>query len=137
MGDVVFDTLYSSNVPFINNVTYQLSTVQSAGAALDKTGKPLVLMGHSQAGIPPPSSKPMRDSNLQRHSLVLLVRSESGYHGVYGYCTAEHLKQAGYSITKHLELGKAGIHGRSHMFLMENNSDQFSDHQGLHCQDVT
>lgn len=53
MGDVVFGTLYSSNVPFINNVTYQLSTVQAAGAALDKTGKPLVLMGHSQVGIPP------------------------------------------------------------------------------------
>ncbi|KID61591.1 hypothetical protein MAN_08830, partial [Metarhizium hybridum] len=53
MGDVVFDTLYSSNVPFINNVTYQLSTVQAAGAALDKIGKPLVLMGHSQGGISP------------------------------------------------------------------------------------
>ncbi|KAF5128272.1 putative secreted lipase [Metarhizium anisopliae] len=67
---------------------------------------------------------PMRDSNSQSHSLVLLVPSESGYYGVYDYCTAEYLKQAGCSKTKHLELGKAGIHGRSHMFLMENNSKQ-------------
>lgn len=67
---------------------------------------------------------PMRDPNSQSHSLVLLVPSESGYHGVYNYCTAEYLKQAGCSKTKHLELGKAGIHGRSHIFLMENNSEQ-------------
>ncbi|KAK9444548.1 hypothetical protein VB005_01611 [Metarhizium brunneum] len=117
MGDVVFDTLCSSNVPFINNVTYQLSTVQAAGAALDKTGKPLVLMGHSQAGIP---------SIVKADARLKLTKALTQYP-----------KQAGCSKTKHLELGKAGIHGRSHMFLMENNNDQFGDHQGLHRQGVT
>lgn len=54
MGDTVFDAFYSSNVEFINNATYQQSTVQDAGAALlDKIGKPVILVGHSQGGIMP------------------------------------------------------------------------------------
>lgn len=55
MGDSVFDTFYSSNVEFINNATHQQSTVQAAGALLlDKIGKPVVLLGHSQGGLMPP-----------------------------------------------------------------------------------
>lgn len=54
MGDSVFDTFYSSNVQYINNATYQQTTVQNAGAALlDKIGKPVVLVGHSQGGLMP------------------------------------------------------------------------------------
>ncbi|KAK5995608.1 putative secreted lipase [Cladobotryum mycophilum] len=54
MGDVIFDTFYSSNVQFISNATYQQSTVQNAGASLlDRIGKPVVLIGHSQGGIMP------------------------------------------------------------------------------------
>lgn len=54
MGDEIFDTFYSSNVQFINNATYQQTTVQNAGAALmDKIGKPVILIGHSQGGILP------------------------------------------------------------------------------------
>ncbi|KAL5612820.1 hypothetical protein BROUX41_004099 [Berkeleyomyces rouxiae] len=54
MGDSVFDTFYSSNVEFVNNATYQQTTVQQAGAALlDKIGKPVILVGHSQGGIMP------------------------------------------------------------------------------------
>lgn len=54
MGDEVFDTFYSSNVQFINNATYQQSTVQNAGAALlDRIAKPTIVMGHSQGGILP------------------------------------------------------------------------------------
>lgn len=200
MGDGVFDSFYSSNVQFINNATYQQSTVQAAGAALlDKIGKPVVLMGHSQGGILPiiiadarpkftkalvllePTGPPFREAvfsttparawgltdipltysppvtnpatdlkqevqpprnanssecilqakspaprqlaNLSSKP-ILLVTSESGYHAVYDYCTAEYLKQAGCSKTEHLELAKAGIHGNSHMFFMEKNSDQ-------------
>ncbi|KAL6406746.1 putative fusarubin cluster-esterase [Ilyonectria robusta] len=53
-GDPVFDAFYSSNVQFINNTTYQQETVQAAGAALlDKIGKPVILLGHSQGGIMP------------------------------------------------------------------------------------
>ncbi|KAM0322192.1 hypothetical protein ACHAQA_009682 [Verticillium albo-atrum] len=54
MGDAVFDAFYSSNLQFINNATYQQSTVQAAGAALlDKIGKPVILLGHSQGGLMP------------------------------------------------------------------------------------
>ncbi|KAL1886927.1 hypothetical protein Cpir12675_006848 [Ceratocystis pirilliformis] len=54
MDDSVFDTFYSSNVEFINNATYQQTTVQRAGAALlDKIGRPVILIGHSQGGIMP------------------------------------------------------------------------------------
>lgn len=54
MGDPIFDTFYSSNVQFISNAVYQQTTVQSAGAALlDKIGKPVILVGHSQGGIMP------------------------------------------------------------------------------------
>ncbi|KAI5459718.1 Alpha/beta hydrolase family-domain-containing protein [Mariannaea sp. PMI_226] len=54
MGDPVFDAFYSSNVQFISNATYQQTTVQNAGAALlDRIGKPVVLIGHSQGGLMP------------------------------------------------------------------------------------
>ncbi|KAI0740947.1 Alpha/beta hydrolase family-domain-containing protein [Earliella scabrosa] len=54
MGDPIFDAFYSSNVQFINNSTYQQSAVQAAGAMLlDKIGKPVILMGHSQGGTMP------------------------------------------------------------------------------------
>ncbi|KAK7415750.1 hypothetical protein QQX98_005663 [Neonectria punicea] len=54
MGDAVFDAFYSSNVQFISNATYQQTTVQNAGAALlDKIGKPVILIGHSQGGLMP------------------------------------------------------------------------------------
>ncbi|OLN97890.1 putative secreted lipase-like protein 3 [Colletotrichum chlorophyti] len=54
MGDPVFDAFYSSNVQFINNATYQQTTVRDAGAALlDKIGRPAVVLGHSQGGLMP------------------------------------------------------------------------------------
>ncbi|KAG6014706.1 hypothetical protein E4U41_004781, partial [Claviceps citrina] len=57
MGDQVFDRFYSSNVQFTSNATYQQSTVQAAGAALlDRIGRPVVLMGHSQGGHLPYTS---------------------------------------------------------------------------------
>ncbi|SMR56695.1 unnamed protein product [Zymoseptoria tritici ST99CH_1E4] len=54
MGSPVFDAFYSSNVQFINNATYQQSTVQTAGAALlDRIGEPVILFGHSQGTLMP------------------------------------------------------------------------------------
>ncbi|SCO85818.1 fusarubin cluster-esterase [Fusarium oxysporum] len=53
-GDPVFDAFYSSNVEFVDNTTYQQTSVQAAGAALlDKIGKPAVLLGHSQGSFMP------------------------------------------------------------------------------------
>jgi pimeloyl-ACP methyl ester carboxylesterase len=203
MGDQVFDSFYSSNVQFINNDTYQQSTVQAAASVLlDKIGKPVILMGHSQGGtfplliadarpklakalillepkgppfreavfsttpirawgladIPleysPPVTDPAIDLKQEVHSArdanssecilqatspaprqlvniaskpILVVTSESGYHDVYDYCTVNYLKQAGCSKTEHLELGKAGIYGNSHMFFMEKNSDEIQE----------
>lgn len=55
MGDPFFDTFYSSNVQFVRNATYQQGTVQAAGAQLlDRIGRPVVLLGHSQGGHMPP-----------------------------------------------------------------------------------
>lgn len=54
MGDVIFDAYYASNVQFLENAAYQESTVQAAGAALlDRIGKPVILMSHSQGGVMP------------------------------------------------------------------------------------
>lgn len=51
MGDPIFDAFYSSEIQFISNDTYQQGAVQAAGAALlDRIGKPVVLLGHSQGG---------------------------------------------------------------------------------------
>ena len=55
MGDPYFDAFFSSTVEFLNSsAAYQQKTVQAAGASLlDRIGKPVVLIGHSQGGIMP------------------------------------------------------------------------------------
>lgn len=54
MGDPIFDAYYSSNVQFLNNATWQQSTVQAAAAnLLDRIGKPVILLSHSQGGVMP------------------------------------------------------------------------------------
>lgn len=54
MGDPIFDAYYASNVEFLSSATYQQSTVQAAGAALlDRIGKPVILLSHSQGGLMP------------------------------------------------------------------------------------
>ncbi|RAO72290.1 uncharacterized protein BHQ10_008302 [Talaromyces amestolkiae] len=54
MGDIIFDTYYSSTVEFLSSATYQQSTVQAAGAALlDLIGKPAIVLAHSQGGLMP------------------------------------------------------------------------------------
>ncbi|KAI1675971.1 KH domain containing protein [Pyrenophora tritici-repentis] len=55
MGDAIFDAFYASNVPFIANATAQQTAVQAAGAALlDRIGRPVWLVGHSQGGLMAP-----------------------------------------------------------------------------------
>lgn len=54
MGDPVFDSFYSSGVPFEDNVVYQQTTVQRCGAALlDRIGRPAIIIGHSQGATMP------------------------------------------------------------------------------------
>ncbi|KAI9148299.1 putative fusarubin cluster-esterase [Paramyrothecium foliicola] len=54
MGDEIFDAFYSSNVQFIDDPVPQQMAVQKAGAALlDRIGKPVILVGHSQGGVMP------------------------------------------------------------------------------------
>ncbi|KAJ3527273.1 hypothetical protein NMY22_g9849 [Coprinellus aureogranulatus] len=52
---------------------------------------------------------------------VLIVTSESGYHAVYDYCTADYLRQAGVNVD-HVRLEDVGIHGNGHMMFMEKNN---------------
>lgn len=54
MGDPVFDIYFTSLVPSISSAASQQATVQAAGAALlDRIGRPVILIGHSQGGIMP------------------------------------------------------------------------------------
>ncbi|KAF5682031.1 fusarubin cluster-esterase [Fusarium denticulatum] len=70
-GDPVFDAFYSSNVEFVDNTTYQQTSVQAAGAALlDRIGKPSVLLGHSQGSFMPTLIADLRPELTK--SIVLL-----------------------------------------------------------------
>ncbi|PNP85968.1 hypothetical protein FNYG_01024 [Fusarium nygamai] len=70
-GDPVFDAFYSSNVEFVDNTTYQQTSVQAAGAALlDRIGKPAVLLGHSQGSFMPTLIADLRPELTK--SIVLL-----------------------------------------------------------------
>ncbi|PWY73055.1 alpha/beta-hydrolase [Aspergillus heteromorphus CBS 117.55] len=52
MHDPIFDAYYTSTVPFVGNDTVQEVAMQEAGVALlDKIGKPVFLLGHSQGGM--------------------------------------------------------------------------------------
>jgi pimeloyl-ACP methyl ester carboxylesterase len=54
MGDEYFDAYYASNVQFLASATEQQNTVKAAGVyLLDKIGKPVILLSHSQGGIMP------------------------------------------------------------------------------------
>lgn len=79
IGSPVFDAFYASNVQFINNATYQEATVQAAGAKLmDRIGKPVILVGHSQGGIMPPLIADARP-NLTA-AIILLEPSGPPFH---------------------------------------------------------
>ncbi|KAK4228700.1 fusarubin cluster-esterase [Podospora fimiseda] len=55
---------------------------------------------------------------------ILMVTGEASYAARYDYCTMNYLRQAGCVETKHLELGRMGIHGNGHMMFLEMNSDE-------------
>lgn len=52
MGDPIFDAYYASTVQFLTSDAYQQTTMRQAGAALlDKIGRPVILISHSQGGF--------------------------------------------------------------------------------------
>ncbi|EER26702.1 hypothetical protein D8B26_002892 [Coccidioides posadasii str. Silveira] len=52
MGDPVFDAYYASTVQSLTSDLYQQSTIREASAALlDRIGRPIILISHSQGGI--------------------------------------------------------------------------------------
>jgi pimeloyl-ACP methyl ester carboxylesterase len=54
MGDPYFDAYYSSNVQFLSSAIEQQTTVKAAGVSLlDRIGKPVILLSHSQGGLMP------------------------------------------------------------------------------------
>jgi pimeloyl-ACP methyl ester carboxylesterase len=51
MGDAYFDAYYASNTQFLATATTQQSEVKAAGVSLlDRIGKPVILLSHSQGG---------------------------------------------------------------------------------------
>jgi pimeloyl-ACP methyl ester carboxylesterase len=69
---------------------------------------------------------PRQLANLKEKP-ILIITGEASYHMPYDYCTARYLQQAGCTETKHIELGKEGIHGNGHMMFMEKNSDEIQN----------
>ena len=62
--------------------------------------------------------------NLQRMP-VLVLTSEASYHAPYDHCTVKYLRQAGVHPSW-IKLAERGIHGNSHVMMMEKNSRQIS-----------
>lgn len=52
MGDPYFDAYYASTVPFVSDAVAQQEAMRDAGAALlDRIGRKVILVAHSQGGI--------------------------------------------------------------------------------------
>ena len=62
--------------------------------------------------------------NLQKMP-VLVVSSEASYHAPYDHCTVKYLEQAGVHPAW-LKLAEHGIHGNSHVMMLEKNSDEIA-----------
>ncbi len=63
--------------------------------------------------------------NLQKMP-ILVVTSEASYHAPYDHCTVNYLRQAGVKPSW-IKLADRGIHGNSHVMMMEKNSKQIAD----------
>jgi pimeloyl-ACP methyl ester carboxylesterase len=62
--------------------------------------------------------------NLQKMP-VLVITSEASYHAPYDHCTVKYLQQAGVKPSW-IKLADHGIHGNSHMMMVEKNSKEIS-----------
>ncbi|HXQ50516.1 MAG TPA: alpha/beta hydrolase [Stellaceae bacterium] len=62
--------------------------------------------------------------NLQKIP-VLVLTAEASYHAPYDHCTVKYLRQAGIDASW-IKLADEGIHGNSHVMMMETNSKDIS-----------
>lgn len=62
--------------------------------------------------------------NLQKMP-VLVLTSEASYHAPYDHCTVKYLRQAGVHASW-IKLTDRGIHGNSHVMMLEKNSKQIA-----------
>lgn len=66
-------------------------------------------------------AEPARQLPNLKHTPILIVTSDAGYHSAYDHCTAEYLTQAGVK-NSHVHLGDVGITGNGHMMMLEKNN---------------
>jgi len=66
-------------------------------------------------------AEPARQLPNLKHTPILIVTSDAGYHSAYDHCTSEYLTQAGVKNT-HVYLGDVGISGNGHMMMLEKNN---------------
>ena len=69
---------------------------------------------------------PARQLANLRDIPILVLTSESSYHAPYDHCTVNFLKQAG-AKPSFIRLADLGIHGDSHMLMLERNSARIAE----------
>jgi pimeloyl-ACP methyl ester carboxylesterase len=70
-------------------------------------------------------AEPARQLPNLKHIPTLVLMSEASYHASYDHCTVNYLRQAGVKPT-FIRLADIGIHGNSHMMMLEKNSEQIA-----------
>lgn len=70
-------------------------------------------------------AEPARQLPNLAHIPTLVLTSEASYHASYDHCTVRYLRQAGVKPT-FIRLADIGIHGNSHMMMLEKNSEQIA-----------
>lgn len=79
VGDPIFDAYFASTVPYVEDEATQETAVRDAGAALlDRIGKPVILVGHSQGGPMVWTTADARPDLI--HSIVALEPSGPPFH---------------------------------------------------------
>jgi pimeloyl-ACP methyl ester carboxylesterase len=91
----------------------ELSFVQQ-----DKADAPDLVRCYAQA-------EPARQLPNLKQMPILVVSSEASYHAPYDHCTVRYLRQAGLKPSW-IKLAERGIHGNSHVMMMEKNSRQIA-----------
>ena len=71
-------------------------------------------------------TEPARRLPNLRKMPILVVTAEASYHAPYDHCTVNYLRQAG--VEPHwMKLAEHGIHGNSHVLIIERNSQEIAD----------